>query len=429
MKQITMQRIYFFLVQKRLLWSIFSLLWVIGCRLEPLPIAPFDYTLTHLDPSFDKIYLYDAVQLRNKDIIATGKVLLKTGEFDALAIRLSGFGQVKEVAHFNSESNWDDEIACMAVDSLENIYLAGRVRDPNLIFRGIVFRISTQDSLHKMWHRMYPPPLSARSTFSKIVSFNPEELTVLRGTLSGQEPPDRSAGFFRIDSMGWLRGCDQYFNYYDVKGAILLKQQVIFGGVSYGLGTSGGPGTISRLDPLSCTIQHRGHFTEVHSQFNYMADIARGADGHILAILNANHLENNQTIPTKPYYFRPYFIKVLPKIGLPVVNDQTAYIALPSDTAMGRHSVSSLIGTQDGGFIYASNYTNHEVSNDFYAKIYKRSTNLGAGAMWQTPLKLPQTQVLKIIPLADNSVLLLAGRSFEVEINRIIKINSQGVME
>jgi hypothetical protein len=428
-----MQKMYPFYDWKKKyqLWHLLALVLNMGCRLEPLPVPPFDHVLTDLDPSFDKIYLYDAAQLRNKDIIVAGKVLLKTGQFDALTIRLNAEGHVKEVAHFNSEGDWDDEISCMTMDSSENIYMAGRVRDPNLIFRGIVFKIGTKDSLHKIWHRMYPPPLSPRSTFSRIISYNQEELTVLRGTLSGQEPPDNSAGFFRIDTMGWIRGCNQNYSYYDVRGATLIKKQIIFGGVAYNLSNagSGGPGIVSCLEPLNCAIQHRKHFTETHSEFNYIADVARGADGHILAILNANYLELNQTIPRKRFYFRPYFIKMLPQSGIPVVNDQTAYIELPSDTAMERHSVSSLIGTQDGGFIYASNYTNHEVFNDFYAKITKRSTNLGAGMMWEQPLKLPQTNVFKIVPLADNAVLLLAGRSFEVEINRIIKVNSQGTIE
>jgi hypothetical protein len=399
-----------------------------GCRLEPLPMPPFDYTLSNLDPLFDKIYLYDAVQLRNKDIIAAGKVLLKTGEFDALVLRLSASGQVKQVAHFNSEGDWDDEITSMTIDNNENIYMAGRVRSPDLIFRGIVFKIGTNDSLYKIWHRMYPTPLSPRSTLSRIISYNQEELTVLRGTLSGQEKPD-SAGFFRIDSMGWVRGCKQTYRYYDVRGAALIKKQIVFGGVAYNLTNAAGPGIVSCLEPLNCGIQHRSHFTEVNSEFNYIADVARGSDGHVLAILNANHYENNHATPSKRYYFHPYFIKMLPQPGLPVVNDQTAYIELPSDTAMERHSVSSLIGTQDGGFIYASNYTNHEVYNDFYAKITKRSTNLEAGMMWGAPLKLPQTSVFKIIPLADNAILLLAGRSFEVEINRMIRVNSQGEIE
>jgi hypothetical protein len=307
--------------------------------------------------------------------------------------------------------------------------MAGRVRDPNLIFSGVVFKLSTKDSLRELWHRIYLPALSPRSTLSRIISYNQEELIVLRGTLSGQEPPDNSSGFFRIDAMGWTRGCNQYYHYYDVRGATLIKKQVVFGGVAYNISSSGGPGIVSCLEPLTCTVQHRSHFTEVHSEFNYIADVARGSDGHILAILNANYLEANQSIPKKRFYFRPYFIKMLPLLGIPVVNDQTAYIELPSDTAMERHAVSSVIGTQDGGFIYASNYTNHEVFNDFYAKITKRSTSLGAGMMWQQPLKLPQTNVFKIVPLADNSVLLLAGRSFEVEINRIIKVNSQGNIE
>jgi hypothetical protein len=427
-----MQKMYTFYDWKRKyrLWHLLALVLNMGCRLEPLPVPPFDHVLTNLDPSFDKIYLYDAAQLRNKEIIAVGKVLLKTGQFDALAIRLNANGSVKEVAHFNSEINWDDEISCMAIDSTENIYMAGRVRDPNLIFRGIVFKIATKDSLHKIWHRMYPPPLNPRSTLSKIISYNQEELTVLQGTLSGQEFIDtsaRTAGFFRIDSMGWLRSCTKSYNYYDIRGAALIKKQVVFGGVAYGISNSG-PGIVSCFEPLNCSIQHRSHFTETHSEFNYIADVARGSDGHILAILNANYLEANQTIPRKRFYFRPYFIKMLPQSGIPVVNDQTAYIELPSDTSNERHSVSSLIGTHDG-FIYASNYTNHEVLNDFYAKITKRSTNLGAGMMWQQPLKLPQTNVYKMVPLADNAVLLLAGRSFEVEINRIIKVNSQGAIE
>jgi hypothetical protein len=204
---------------------------------------------------------------------------------------------------------------------------------------------------------------------------------------------------------------------------------VVFGGVAYNVSRQDGPGIVSCLEPLTCSVQHRSHFAEVHSEFNYIADVARGSDGHILTVLNANFLEPNQSIPQKRFYFRPYFIKMLPQMGLPVVNDQTAYIELPSDTIMERHAVSSLIGTQDGGFIYASNYTNHEVFNDFYAKITKRSTNLGAGMMWTEPLKLPQTSISKIVPLADNAILLLAGRNLEVEINRIIKVSSQGNIE
>ncbi|MEY4937360.1 MAG: hypothetical protein RIS64_3719 [Bacteroidota bacterium] len=425
-----MQKIY---TWKKIHWIGYmsALILFIACRLEPLPMPPFDYLLTNLDPSFDKIYLYDAAQLRNKDIIAVGKVLLKTGEFNALAVRLNSNGQVKEVKHFNSEAYWDDEIFCMTIDSSENIYMAGRVRDPNLIFRGIVFKISTKDSLHKIWHRMYPPPLNSRLTLSRIVSYNQEELTVLRGTLSGQERLDTTAvaGFFRIDSMGWIRSCNQNYPYYDIKGAALIHKQVVFGGVAYNVSRQDGPGIVSCLEPLTCSVQHRSHFAEVHSEFNYIADVARGSDGHILTVLNANFLEPNQSIPQKRFYFRPYFIKMLPQMGLPVVNDQTAYIELPSDTIMERHAVSSLIGTQDGGFIYASNYTNHEVFNDFYAKITKRSTNLGAGMMWTEPLKLPQTSISKIVPLADNAILLLAGRNLEVEINRIIKVSSQGNIE
>ena len=426
-----MQKMYTSHRWKRFYWIgyLCALVLNMGCRLEPLPLTPFDYLLTNLDPSFDKIYLYDAAQLRNKDIIAVEKVLLKTGEFNALAIRLSASGQVKEVTHFNSEAHWDDEISCMAIDSTENIYMAGRVRDPNLIFRGIVFKISTKDSLRKIWHRMYLPPLSPRSTLSRIISYNQEELTVLRGTLGGQEPADSSAGFFRIDSMGWMRSCSQNYPYYDVRGATLIGKKVVFGGVAYHVSQPTGPSIVSCLEPLTCSIQHRTHFTEVQSQFNYIADVARGSDGHILAVLNANYLEPNQRFSRKPFYFRPYFIKMLTNPGIPVVNNQTAYIELPSDTIMGRHSVSSLIGTQDGGFIYASNYTNHEVFNDFYAKITKRSTSLGAGVMWAQPLKLPQVNVHKIVPLADNAILLLAGRNLEVEINRIIKVNSTGNIE
>jgi hypothetical protein len=431
-----MQKIYTFCKMMSRIGYLFALVLHMSCHLDPLPILPFDHTLTNLDPLFDKIYLYDATQLRNKDIIAVGKVHLKTGQFDALAIRLSINGEVKEVAHFNSEANWDDEISCMTIDSNEHIYMAGRVRDPNLIFRGIVFKIGTRDSLHKIWHRMYPPPLSSRSTLSRIIAYNPSELIVLQGTLSGQEPlpppPAKTAGFFKIDSMGWRRNCEQYYRYYDIRGATLIQKQVVFGGVAYDMGNvtnPAEPGIVSSLEPLTCSIQHRTHFTEVHSEFNYIADVARGSDGHVLAILNANYAGTPPAIPKKRFYFRPYFIKMLPQSGLPVVNDQTAYLELPSDTAMERHSVSSVIGTQDGGFIYASNYSNHEILNDFYAKITKRSTHLGAGVMWQTPLKLPQTSVFKIIPLADNALLLLAGRNFEEAINRIIKVNSHGNIE
>jgi hypothetical protein len=389
-----------------------------SCRFEPLPIDKFDRTLTNLDPTFDRIFLEDLVQLSNKDIVGGGRVLLKTGKYDALLVRLNAFGDVKEVAHFDSDSQADDEIASMTMDESENIYLAGRQKAANATFKGLFFKISTKNRFEKKWHKL-GENLVSRTNYSKIL-YNTPNLMVMRSTLIGGDQTNGPAGYFIIDTTATNKTCATNFDYYDVHGLQQIQDKMVFGGVSY-LTNPAGPSVVTLFDPATCTKTHRTSFGNItaQSEFNFVGALSAASDGSIYTIIGAN-------TPNKSLYFRPFFFKLKPDATLTVLNAQTANVELPSDTVMQRMSCEAMLATNDNGFVYAVNYFSPN-PDTFYTAISKRNSTFTNQLMWQNPVIVHRAHTKKLIPIDNNEFLLLCGRS--AEMNRVIKINSKGIVE
>jgi hypothetical protein len=398
-------------------------LWLGSCQFEPLPIEKFDRTLQNLDPTFDKLFLEDLVQLSNKDIIAGGRVLLKTGKFDGLLVRLNPFGDVKEVAHFDSGNLMSSEMAAMAMDENENIYLAGRQRATDGTFKGLLFKISTQNRFEKCWQKI-GETLGSRTNYTKL-SYKSPHLTIMRSHIIGPEVQNGIAGYLTMDTAGVEKSCNASFAYYDVHSVLQVQNKIAFGGVSY-LSNPAGPSVVTLLDPNTCTKTHRtsfGRITET-SEFNIVSALSAAPDGTIYTIVSANQRGR----PDRNYYFRPFFFKLKPDANLTILNGQTADIELQSDTVMQKMSCSDMHATNDNGFIYALNYSS-VTPDSFYTKIWKRNSTFPTQVLWENPLFLSNTQTKKIVPIDNNEYLVLCGRNLETEVNRVIKINSKGIVE
>ena len=358
--------------------------------------------------------------MRNTDIVVGGRVKIKSSQkYDAVLIRFDKNGILKEYSSFDSANGFNDEISSLAIDNSENIYLAGRQKDNNGVFKGLIFKIQTSSKFQSVWAKTYEE-IKSRVTYSQILYSN-DQLVIIKGLINGQDAFNDNSGYFKLTTNGENKTClytyNEPFYPYNSQDAVVNGSKIIFVGCAGAMGKAAGGSNIFSFDlNNNCTNPLRkSDFVKLSDgDFDCMGCVAIGSDGNIIAIINSN------ISAPKNFYFKPYFIKLSPA-NFSIVNNQTYKKGLPSDTLNAKNITTSIVSTNDGGYIFSSNYSDNS-DNPLYSKLIK-----GKLDDLTSPIELKKIDswhIAKIISISGGNFILLSGRAEQS--NRVLRINSIG---
>lgn len=394
-----------------------------GCTdFDPEPIGKFDMVFNQLNSKFERVYLMDAVQLKNKDIIVGGYVELKEDKgFDVLLVRLNNWGVVQDLLQFDTQA--DEEITSIAMDVDENIYLAGRRQDNNRTIHGIICKATTKNGLQKSWNKIYEW-LPSRLSY-KIVGNSNNNLMIFRSAVSGDVAFSGNAGTFLLDTSGTNKRCEKKFGYYDMLGYANFQDKFLFGGTAYDLPNmpkKPDASVVTFLNASTCQMNHKinFNFTTQH-EFNHIAALSLGQEGNIYAILN-----KIDTIKTNgdQFFFQPYFVQLQFDTSLLIMNANRAKTKLAIDTSQKQATCTNMIAGRNNTFIFAVNYKSGE---SYHTVIEKREATYPEQRGWE-PLSFNLVHTKKLVSLANNKTLIICGNNIN-GFNRLIRINAKGQIE
>jgi hypothetical protein len=389
-----------------------------GCNLEPLPLDPFDKELKF--DEFDKVELFNAFELKNTDIVVGGRAKVKsTQKYDAILVRFDKNGLQKDYATFDSGGGLDDEIVSLTIDNTENIYLAGRQKDNSNVYKGLIFKIQTDGKFQSVWVKTYEE-IKSRVTYSQIL-YTAEQLVVIKGIIDGKDAINDNSGYFKLSTNGDNKTCmyayNESFYPYNSQDAVVNGNKIVFVGCAGATGKANGGSNVFTFDiNTSCTTPLRktdfGKLSD--GDFDCAGCVAIGSDGNIIAIVNSN------VAAPKNNLFKPYFVK-MNSSNLSIVNNATYKQGLPTDLSNDKSGTSSIVGTNDGNYFYATNFSDN-LGGNIYSKINKGKIDDSS-----IPIeikKLDGWNTRKIITVSNGNFILLSARA--EQINRVIRINSFG---